>query len=228
MTSYNSDVMAQIISRFDFNLINGRNPADFRDFCVMDSKKYATKLYRIVVAQNLTPEEFTTVVVFATAVKNKKRIMNSMKPFRGKPWFKNVESFFRNNVIQYTGEEEEDTFPVVHIPSCLPFLASRIWLQITTEPTVEKFLQNLWAAQINLDAALMARQKAFETNFWTEVVKKGGSNYEEYWDTKASDKYPLLKKDGTAFGNANVIAGTQAYSEAAIQKWINTKVAYVA
>ena len=200
MTTYTNEEYVEIIAKFDFDLINQLDPDDFVDFGVMDSKKYASKLFRIMDGQNLNRVEKTMVIVLATAVKNRKRVIKAMKKFSTKDWYGNVLAFFRNSTVQYTYEEEDDTFSVVHIPSCVPFLAARIWLQMTpmADCTMERFVRNLWAAQINLDDDLLARQREWEAVFWDEVVTKGGNNFERarfnrsYWDTKAADKYVLL------------------------------------
>jgi len=232
ISNYNREELEGILSKFDLSMISELNPDDFRDFGIMDSKKYAAKLIRIAELAGLSEREFTMVAVLAVAVKSKKRIINAMKYFKksGNEWYRNVEDFYRNFVCQYTGQEEPDTFSVVHIPSCMPFLASRIWLQITEEPTVEKFLENLWAAQINLAPSLMEEQKKWERSFWTDVVKKGGDNYEnsgfntEYWDTKAADKYPLICHEGKPFGPSEIMDGDASYNKDWVQKWIDSRV----
>merc|ERR1712137_955904 len=96
-----------------------------------------------------------------------------------------------------------DNFAIVHIPSCAPFIAARVWLYITPANNINEneFVKNLWAAQISLNDELMAKQKAWESTFWNQVVKKGGQKFEgngfneEYYNTKAADAYPLLDKD---------------------------------
>lgn len=236
MSKYSTEEYADIIGKFDLGVIATLNPADFKDFGVMDSKMYAAKLLKLMEDAELSKVEFSMVIVLATAVKNKKRILNAMRSFKNKglAWYPKVEKFFRNDTVQYTSEETEETFSVVHIPSCVPFLATRVWLQITQEPTVEGFLQHLWAAQINLAQPLMDRQMRWERDFWTNTVTKGGAKWEgakfneDYWRTKASDKYVLLHPDGTPFGNDNQKAALEPYTEADIQNWINTKVAYMA
>jgi hypothetical protein len=231
---YTDNEYQAILSKFDMVVIANLHDEDFVDFGIMDSKKYATKLFRLMEQQGLNEEEFTMAVVLATAVKSKKRILNAMRKFQGLGWYRNVLNFYTNNVCQYTFEEHENSISVVHFSSSLPFLAARIWLQITREPTVEAFLNNLWAAQIYLSEDLMLRQKAWEQGFWTNTVKKGGKLYEggadtgkfnpEYWKTKAADYYLLLNADGTRFStNPRTLLYEVAYNEADIQAWINTR-----
>eukprot|EP00094_Tigriopus_californicus_P004686 TCALIF_04508-PA protein Name:"Protein of unknown function" AED:0.17 eAED:0.17 QI:0/0/0/0.66/1/1/3/0/219 len=208
-----------ILGQFDLDIVSQLDPRDFTDFGVMNTRKYADKLFRIFEAGNLNPTERTMVVVLATAVKTNKRIINAMKKFQGADWYRPVLDFFRNSCVQYTCEEEDDTFSVVHIPS-----------YITEKPTVEGFFSNLWAAQIHLDNNLLSSQKVWQTNFWDSVVKKGGNNFEkgkfnnDYWETKSTDKYLLLEADGTPLGSDSHVAGATPYNMSVVKKWIATKV----
>jgi hypothetical protein len=104
---------------------------------------------------------------------------------------------------------------------------------MTALPTVDTFLQNLWAAQMNLDADLMMVQKAWETGFWTDTVKKSSnSGFEkhgfnvEYWETKASDRYVLLNVNGAPHGTDTQKSATTYYTRATVTAWIATKVPY--
>jgi len=89
---------------------------------------------------------------------------------------------------------------------------------------VDKFLANLWAAQIAIDDSLLQQQKAWETNFWAVVVKKGGEGSkfetggfnEAYWKTKATDNYPLV--DIT--GNVVIPANNNRYSADEVNEWL--------
>lgn len=230
--TYSAAEYTQIISKFDFVLIASLKSDDFVDFGIMDSKKYAAKLFRIMELNRLNKEQSTMVLVLATAVKNKKRILNAMKKFKAMDWYGAVLRFFQNATVQYTFEEEDETISVVHFASCVPFIAARIWLQITKPEliTVQSFLENLWAAQLNLSTDLMERQKKWETTFWTDKVKKGGKNFEkknfneDYWKTKASDTYLLLDPQGRAFGDNEQQEGLKAYEAKDIEAWLETRV----
>ena len=231
MSKYNEAEMTEIVSRFDFDVISALKESDFRDFGVMDSRKYASALLNLFEASKMSSTEITMVVCLFTAVKSKARVLKSMMKFRKEKWFKAVKSFIADNVVQYTKEAEMDDnlFAAVHIPSCLPFIAARCWLQFTDTPSVQKFLENLWAAQFNLAPELMARQKLWEETFWNVTVQRGSSNFEtqgfqsRYWETKATDVYLLLDSKGEVRVEEEV-ARTTPYSEAAIRKWIGTKV----
>ena len=127
-----------------------------------------------------------------------------MTKFEEKPWYRNVRRFFNERICQYTFQEKEITFATVHITSSLPFISSRIWLQMAQrgDNTVKGFVSNQWAAQINLDENLMQEQHKWEVTFWEDTIKRGGQNYdlgfhEKFWVNKASDKYPLINHDGS-------------------------------
>ena len=59
---------------------------------------------------------------------------------------------------------EDETFILVRIPSCVPFLAASIWLQMipVEGATFDSFLWNIWAAQTNLFDNRIDLQKTWE------------------------------------------------------------------
>jgi hypothetical protein len=213
------------MSKFAISEIEGLSADDFENFGLMNSSIYRQKFLKIADESSLTKEETTMVIVLFSAIKNKKRVLANISKFASSKWYKKVNMFIKNKLVQYTYEASEKTFAAVHVPSSFPFLAARVWLRITTTPTVDSFCENLWAAQINLDSDLMDKCKAFETNFWAQTVKKGGTKFEDkgfnegYFNTKATDKYPLLAADGSVYSSANATG----YTEAEIASWIATK-----
>jgi hypothetical protein len=233
---YDSGEYLGIIEKFDLKTIAELDPQNFVDFGVMDSKMYATKMFRIMDDRNLDAIEKTMVIVLATAVKNKKRIVRAMQKFKGEKWYSAVSNFFKNNCCQYTWEEEDETFSVVHIPTCVPFLASRIWLQMTPKKdcTVMNFLQHTWAKQIFLSDDLLAQQYKWEENFWGKVVTKGSKNFEgrngqgsfspDYWKTGADDRYILIKGDGNLYGRAAQVQAIEPYTEKDLKDWFDTRI----
>ena len=211
-----------IMQHFSIRAINNIKAQDFAEFGIMDSAKYRAKFLRV--SKELTHSERTMVVVLATAVKNRRRILTAIERFSDRPWYVNVKNFINKKCVQYTSEATEQTFSVVHIPSCVPPVSSRAWLQMTQEPSVSLFLRNLWAAQIFLDVTLMEEQKAWEQVFWDSEVKKGGPKFEkqgfnlEYWETKSRDKYLLVDAQGKS-----VPVPTSGYTREDVEKWIATK-----
>ena len=88
-----------------------------------------------------------------------------------------MRDFIVARVVQLTHEETPVTFSAVHMASCMPYLAARIWLKIAPiaqegDRNVKGFLSNLWAAQLCLSDELMT-EREWERVFWTDVVTKG-------------------------------------------------------
>jgi len=198
-----------LLTSLDLDILATLNPEDFEGFGMMNSHVYRKKFFDIAKAANLSKDALMMVIVLATVVKNKKRILAAVKKFAAAPWYSSVTQFYSQKICQYTYEATATTFAVVHIPSCVPFMAARAWLHVTKNPSKDTFLANLWASQIRLSQTLMDEQKAWETNFWAQTVKKGGSKFEAkgfnetYWVTKSADNYPLLLKDGTVLAPSN-------------------------
>jgi hypothetical protein len=142
------------------------------------------------------------------------------------PWYNKVRNYFRAKTCQYTYEENERMFAVVHIPSCVPFIAAFAWKFITPIPNrnVNALLQNLWAAQLNLNVELLNIQRLWEENFWNNDVRKGGNNFqnegfqEEYWITKSADRYPLVRPNGTIY---EPTGANGMYNGADLEAWLN-------
>lgn len=226
---YDYKEYTDVLSRFDVSILQDLNDEEFVDFGIMDSRKYANKLLRLAKEVGLNKEELTMVVVLATAVKSKRRISMAMTRFKDRRWYTKVQRFIGDTCRQYTSEEQHDTFSVVHIPSCVPFLSSRAWLEITVAPTLDGFYNQLWAAQIYMDEDCLDKQRKLEKVFWNETVKKGSNAFEkngfneDYWKTKSGDQYPLLNSDGSIFGNEEQKKGKAPYTEKDIEEWLDTK-----
>ena len=217
--------VATLIARFDLTQIDNIQADDYENFGLMNSKIYREKFLRIATAAGLSQSEATHVIILFTAIKNKKRVLENISKFARSAWYNKVNNFIKTRMVQYTYEAGNDTYAAVHVPSAFPFIAARVWLNICKNPTIDSFLENLWSSQIHLDQQLIARAEVWETNFWTQTVKKGGTNFESggfnknYFDTKAADTYPLLLKDGTISPAANATG----YTEAEINTWFGTK-----
>ena len=199
------------------------DPNDFEGFGLKNSKVYYAKLFRLMLAAKLTKVARYMVMVLATAVKNKKRIAESISCFSTKVWYDQVSRFYQARVVQYTSEETVNTIAVIHIPSCMPSLTAQIWCLITPPlyRNLSSFLENLWAAQLDLNPAMMEEQD-WEKVFWTKLVRKGGSKYlagfhEEFWTTKATDTYELINMEGKILAMQG-----ETYSREEVEGYINS------
>lgn len=206
MSISNQD-LTTLMGAFDLESLAKLNPDDYVGFGMKDSVTIRRMFTELVKRAQLTKEETSMVVTLATVVRNKRRILDSIGNFKTKSWHDGVVKFFNMYTCQYVYMEKPDQIAVVHITSCMPFLAGLIWAKITPPEnrTCLNFLKNVWSAQFNFDDHLMNAQFRWESNFWNSVVTKGGDKYEpggfkaDYWITKSADSYPLITKEGKPF-----------------------------
>jgi len=182
------------LSTSDFEEIT---ESDFEGFGLMSSKEYKKRLDDLTTG--MLAMDKMMVMVLCVAVKNKNRIMNSLKRFESKTWYKNVREFFDRKTVQYTSEVTSPSImPVVNIPTCNPPLAVIAWLLINDRWSVRAFMCNLWSGQLALSTALQREHRRWEEYFWEVTVRKSKSAafergfHEDYYVTKESDKYPLM------------------------------------
>jgi hypothetical protein len=213
-----------ILGAFDLGTLNSLDYRDYVGFGMRNSAVYRELFMSALANSSISEEGASIIVALATAVKNKRRILEAMKKFATESWYNPVRQFFINKTCQLTSEESHGLLSVVHIPSCVPFITAKVWARITAPANRNRtaFLSNLWAAQINLDDELMAAQMDWEKHFWDEVVTKGGNNYkkgfqEEFWLTKAADVYPLIDSEG------RIVTPTNGkYTAADVDNWLAT------
>ena len=204
LSMFSPKELKAITDLFDLNV--ELNPDDFVGFGLKNSRVYFAKLARIMGEIELDERGKIHGLRHGHGHKEQREDpLEAMKAFERNAWYASVQQFFVAKTCQYTGEEGVHTIAVIHIPSSMPTITARIWCMITpvVNRTVNNFLSNLWAAQLDLDADLMVKQMTWEVKFWNDMVKKGGKNYKEgfhqdFWDTKACDSYPLTKKNGQA------------------------------
>ena len=207
-----------------FDMTHELNPDDFEGFGLRNSRVYFAKLVKLMTESNLSKVAKFMVMVLATAIKSKARVIEVMTKFAEAPWYGSVLQFYQAKVVQYTVEETKDVIAIVHIPSSMPSITARIWCMITKpiHRTIDNFMSNLWAAQLDLCPALMDKQKAWEVTFWDKVVKKGSAKYNagfqlEFWETKACDQYPLMTKKGHMFAKAG-----ENYTEVELSAYLDS------
>jgi hypothetical protein len=172
---------------------------EYANFGKFNSHVYRAKFLTLAKKHKLTKDEFYHIVKLFTCIKNKKNVLKGLKRFSDRQWHPKVLAFVEK-VVHRLNTDDPEKFADIHIPSCVPGLAAYCFMNLHrgVDMTVDKFLHNLWAAQLNLDASLQKKQKDWEENiFWKEdggIVKKAkekGFN-EEYYETKAGDSYSLM------------------------------------
>jgi len=213
-----------------------------RGMGMMDSHKYREKFMAIAVNQNLQWNTIFMIVAAAVAVKNKDRIMVGLEAFKTDQSIAKVIAFYKNHTEQYVPlcTSSNKKFPVVKIPESFPNIALVAFILIScdrtnndaaTEANYALVVRNLWFAQLNVDAGQKMAQMCWERDvFWGATETTGSiqkSKYttrsgavkllfhQDFWDTKAGDRYPLLNLDGTEFPR-----DAQEYSELEIKQYI--------
>lgn len=194
-----SDLM-DLLSKLDSSFLGEFTDEDFDSFGLKTSHTYRAALFEAKEKADLSYGEFMVVVMLATAIKSKKRVLAAMTRFKDRPWYDKVKRFYEERTVQYTSELVENRVAVVHIPSCVPNLAAMCWISMRVDSEIDPdaFVNNLWFSQLRVVNALKMKQKNWEASFWGNVVKKGSAAFEKqgfnesYWNTKAADSYPLI------------------------------------
>lgn len=211
------------------SILTKLKPEDFEMFGKMSSHEYRKLFFRVT--KDLDNSSRIWIIILFTAIKSKPRVLNAMGRFNKEPWYNTTREFITQKMVQYTRELPADNsrFAAVHIPHIMPSFTAACWIKITPVKlrTVQNFLENLWACQMDLPPDLMERQKTWEVNFWnrTVVITRNVTRdnvplefNEQFWATKAADKYPFYTPDGKEVA---------IRSEADLATWIDTWSAYV-
>jgi len=199
----------------------------------MNSSTYRKKLLRIMNAAHLTPNEKTIVVALSVQVRSKRRICDSLRVFSDVtvyPWYTRVNAFFNGSCVDYTNQETPLLTSVAHISNALPSIAAICWAIMAedADATTDKMVENLWFAQLRVNTALLNASKTWEKHFWENVVTRsrnpnqtgfaqfGQTFQEDFWKTKAADRYQLLDK------NLDEVppAAATGYTPAEVTAWI--------
>lgn len=182
---------------------------DFEMFGRMSSHEYR-KLF-FTVTEDLAPADRIWIIILFTVIKSRPRVLKAMTKFREQTWYESTREFILKKMVQYTAELPSDgsKFAAVHVPHIMPSFTAICWVKTTKESlaTAENMLMTLWACQLKLPEVLKLKQRTWEENFWNKTVKRTRNtvvNKEEvekkfhvdFWETKASDNYPLFSKSG--------------------------------
>jgi hypothetical protein len=111
----------------DLEAMSTLDMSHWRGFGMKNSHVYRDKLEKAFAEEGLNDSERFMVHAFAVAIKNKKRVLDSMDVFESESWYSKTRKFYDSRVVQYTREENSKLFALIHIPSCHPSLSMFIW-----------------------------------------------------------------------------------------------------
>lgn len=239
MATLDPNNMSQILTLIGITLAADLTMSDFVDFGQMTSHIYRARFYRIcqelVRTGKMQASTIAHIIYFATLIKSKKRIEDSLTNMSGKygnsQWFKETIMFFKTQTVQYVSEAEKSgKFPVVNITTCQPNLCCHFLklhllndgIARTDEELWKKFSENLFVVQMRITPQVQQELYNWEVNFWNNKVTssknpdaaryKAGFN-QAFWETKAADNYKWIV-------NGNETDDT--LDKAAIITWLKT------
>lgn len=187
------------------------------------------QLFKMFEDAKITSEGRFMIFYFFSMIKNKVRVLDAMENLpqtvKSEKWFKEVQTFIKNKLVQYVTEERNGKFAVVHLPTTMPGLDILSFAMATdgSESAIENIIKRQCFAQLDLDDDLQAQNKAAQLTFWdTQVVKSNNANQtafkkgfqEDFYNTSAGDKYALLD---VKLAEVEVPPG--GYSKSDIESW---------
>ena len=216
--------LAAMVAQFDPEAFGSIDPQDFVGFGMKDSHVYRAMFMRLTA--NLSATDRTWVVILATAIKSRERILTALNTsFVAAPWRNAVIQFSTNHTATKNSDITggRDLMPVINIPGCVPPIAALAWKNMTrtTERTYERFVENQWVAQLYVSDEVLADQKIWETDLWENRIVTGGRTFtpgfkEGFWNTKSKDNYPLINEDM----NVYLPDKMAPYTKAEIMAWL--------
>lgn len=177
-----------------------------------DSHLLRAKLFKLMKEAKLSNEERFMVFFFFAVIKNKKRVMESFdqlpEEIRALTSVVKAKQFINDTLVQYTSQETNKKFAVVHLPTTMPgldILLTAFILDDKEESLTNAICTKQTFAQINIDSSLQAINKTAQQLFWDTMVKKSKNEarinktvtddlkfHEDYYETSAKDKYNLV------------------------------------
>jgi len=155
---------------------------------------------------SLNSLEFYIIKALANVVSSRARILNILSNYKTKAWYVKVFKFF-NECTQASTRGAANKMPTIKIPQVFVTVSAAIWvlmnmgdLKKSNDDFIQKFVENQWFGQLNLDASMQSIHEAYERKFWTETVKstklenRPDTKFEftqAFYDTKKADTYPL-------------------------------------
>jgi len=192
-----SSIMGLVTSQRDIWMTFGKK----------NSHLLRAQLFKMFEEAKMTQEGKFMIFYFFAMIKNHGRVLAAMdnlpQDFKSEKWFKEVQTFIKNKLVQYVSQERNGKFAVVHLPTTMPGLDILCFSMATDGDmkNIDEIIKRQCFAQLDLDEDLQAENKAAQMNFWeNEVTRSNNDNksafkkgfQEDFYNTSAGDKYCLL------------------------------------
>jgi len=188
----------------------------------MDSHLYRAKLMKLMDKDGLTKEQRLVVHFLFSVVKKKSRVLEGLNGMsdtvKGMGFYDPVKSFIAGRITDYnTASKSPDKFPGTHIPITNPGLDMLMWKLQTpkAERTLDAFFARTTSIQLHLSTEAQEKSKSGYKYYWDNVVKgtrntattEEAKYREDYYNTSAGDKYPLVGDDLKPLAPSNAKTG---------------------
>lgn len=198
---------------FDLSVLHNLTPGALTDAGFLSSHSSRQRLFNLFDQDDLCPAARMWVFTLATMLRSRARILQYSRQQTLTSEQEKACTFVRERCVQWVHEDGPDFFPLGRVPASCPSIAAFVWARLTmpARRTTEAFLQNTWAAHINLSAQLLNRQKA------CEMMRFGKRFNQQCWNRKAVDNSMLMDKSGGEFPCSG-----KNYGLADVKKWLRT------
>lgn len=197
----------------DLSVLHDLTPGALTDAGFLSSHSSRQRLFTLFEKDGLCPAARMWVFTLVTMLRSRARILQYSRQQPLTAVQEKACTFVRERCVQWAHEDGPDFFPLGRVPASCPSIAAFVWARLTlpSRRTTEAFLQNTWAAHINLSAQLLNRQKA------CEMTRFGKRFNQQCWNRKAADNSMLMDKSGAEFPCTG-----KSYGLADVKKWLRT------
>lgn len=219
---------------------------DFDSFGVMNSALYRALFMKLVSDHNLTPEAISFVILLATIVKSKSRIISAYNNVAASAKNAHTQSaiqFITNHTSQYvnvTGRNATQNMPLVKIPESFSSVSTFYFAAMHPNITVSKLINNVFFGNQYLSEFLQDLHEAYERYYWTQVVRSTnnktsarprdrpvGTFFTDIYENRKTDSNPFKIANGNTIVFGNIPTGQTASATAAMAVTLNDIASYI-
>jgi hypothetical protein len=194
-----------------------KDPNIWLNFGKRDSHTLRAKLFKLFRENKLSEEAKTIVFFFFSVIKNKDRVLSAVETLpdeiKANSSVTEAVGFIRSKLVQYTTQENNNNFAVVHLPTTMPGLDIML-NSLLLDPSNPDYalddvlIKKATFAQLWVGSDLQATNKSHQKHFWDNVVvtsrnsARTGQNtmeklqfHEAYYETSSKDTYKLITLD---------------------------------